>query len=119
LRVVLTAIADGILRLTGGAQKSHERLLTGQEFRTLLDVSQRMSRGLGTSAGSQQLRQAWRSVLSASQRAAMPRAAQGESIARTPAEPSAWDSTGAETLKGLSDPDGAACRCRRNGSGGS
>jgi hypothetical protein len=76
-------------------------------------------KALGTSAGSQQLRQAWRSVLSASQRAAMPRAAQGESIARTPAEPSAWDSTGAETLKGLSDPDGAACRCRRNGSGGS
>lgn len=41
LRVVLTAIADGILRLTGGTRKSHERLLTGQEFRTLLDVSQR------------------------------------------------------------------------------
>ncbi len=41
LRVVLTAIADGILRLTGGPRKSHERLLTGQEFRTLLDVSQR------------------------------------------------------------------------------
>lgn len=41
LRVVLTAIADGLLRLSGGARKSHERLLTGQEFRTLLDVSQR------------------------------------------------------------------------------
>jgi len=41
LRVILTAIADGILRLFGGTQNSHERLLTGQEFRTLLDVSQR------------------------------------------------------------------------------
>jgi putative hemolysin len=41
LRVVLTAIADGILQLIGGAQNSHERLLSGQEFRTLLDVSQR------------------------------------------------------------------------------
>jgi CBS domain containing-hemolysin-like protein len=41
LRVVLTAIADGILRLTGGMRNSHERLLSSQEFRTLLDVSQR------------------------------------------------------------------------------
>jgi CBS domain containing-hemolysin-like protein len=38
---VLTGIADAILRLIGGARKSHERLLTGQEFRTLLDVSER------------------------------------------------------------------------------
>lgn len=41
LRFVLTGIADGMLRLIGGTRKSHERLLTGQEFRTLLDVSQR------------------------------------------------------------------------------
>lgn len=40
-RIVLTGIADTILRLIGGARKSHERLLTGQEFRTLLDVSER------------------------------------------------------------------------------
>lgn len=40
-RIVLTGIADAILRLIGGARKSHERLLTGQEFRTLLDVSER------------------------------------------------------------------------------
>ncbi len=40
-RIVLTGIADGILRLVGGPRKSHERLLTGQEFRTLLDVSER------------------------------------------------------------------------------
>jgi CBS domain containing-hemolysin-like protein len=41
VRVVLTGIADSILRLFGGTRKSHERLLTGQEFRTLLDVSER------------------------------------------------------------------------------
>ncbi len=41
VRIVLTGIADGILQLIGGARKSHERLLTGQEFRTLLDVSER------------------------------------------------------------------------------
>lgn len=41
IRIVLTGIADGILRLFGGERKSHERLLTGQEFRTLLDVSER------------------------------------------------------------------------------
>ena len=41
IRIVLTGIADTILRLIGGARKSHERLLTGQEFRTLLDVSER------------------------------------------------------------------------------
>jgi putative hemolysin len=41
VRIVLTSIADSILRLVGGTQKSHERLLTGQEFRTLLDVSER------------------------------------------------------------------------------
>lgn len=41
VQIVLTSIADGILRLVGGARKSHERLLTGQEFRTLLDVSER------------------------------------------------------------------------------
>ncbi len=40
-RVILTAIADGILRLVGGTRNSHERMLTGQEFRTLLDVSER------------------------------------------------------------------------------
>ncbi len=41
LQIVLTGIADAILRLIGGTRKSHERLLTGQEFRTLLDVSER------------------------------------------------------------------------------
>lgn len=41
VRIVLTGIADTILRLIGGTRKSHERLLTGQEFRTLLDVSER------------------------------------------------------------------------------
>ena len=41
LRIILTGIADTILRLIGGSRKSHERLLTGQEFRTLLDVSER------------------------------------------------------------------------------
>lgn len=41
IRIVLTGIADAILRLFGGERKSHERLLTGQEFRTLLDVSER------------------------------------------------------------------------------
>ena len=41
VRVILTAIADGILRLAGGTRSSHERMLNGQEFRTLLDVSER------------------------------------------------------------------------------
>ncbi len=41
VRIILTGIADMILRIIGGAQKSHERLLTGQEFRTLLNVSER------------------------------------------------------------------------------
>jgi len=41
IQIVLTGIADGILHITGGTRKSHERLLTGQEFRTLLDVSER------------------------------------------------------------------------------
>lgn len=41
VRVILTAIADGILRLVGGTRSSHERMLNGQEFRTLLDVSER------------------------------------------------------------------------------
>jgi CBS domain containing-hemolysin-like protein len=41
VRIILTGIADGLLRVIGGARKSHERLLTGQEFRTLLDVSER------------------------------------------------------------------------------
>lgn len=41
IRIILTSIADLILRLIGGTQKSHERLLTGQEFRTLLNVSER------------------------------------------------------------------------------
>ncbi len=41
LRILLTGVADTILRVIGGSQKSHERLLTGQEFRTLLDVSER------------------------------------------------------------------------------
>ncbi|PID57185.1 hemolysin [candidate division KSB3 bacterium] len=41
VRAVLTSIADAILRLIGGSRKSHERLLTGQEFRTLLTVSER------------------------------------------------------------------------------
>ncbi|MBD3309426.1 DUF21 domain-containing protein [candidate division KSB3 bacterium] len=41
VRIVLTSIADTILRLIGGTRKSHERLLSGQEFRTLLDVSER------------------------------------------------------------------------------
>ena len=40
IRIILTSIADAILRLIGGAPKSHERLLTGQEFRTLLNVSE-------------------------------------------------------------------------------
>ncbi len=41
VRYLLTGVADTILSLIGGARKSHERLLTGQEFRTLLDVSER------------------------------------------------------------------------------
>lgn len=41
IQFMLTGIADTILRLIGGHRKSHERLLTGQEFRTLLDVSER------------------------------------------------------------------------------
>lgn len=42
IRIILTGIADLILRLIGGgSRKSHERLLTGQEFRTLLNVSER------------------------------------------------------------------------------
>ncbi len=41
LRVILTSIADGMLWLTGDTHRSHERMLTGQEFRTLLDVSER------------------------------------------------------------------------------
>ncbi len=41
LRIVLTAVADGMLRLLEGSRNSHERLLNGQEFRTLVDVSER------------------------------------------------------------------------------
>ena len=41
VRIILTSIADQILKLIGGTRKSHERLLTGQEFRTLLNVSER------------------------------------------------------------------------------
>jgi len=41
LRIVLTGIADSILRMLEGSRKSHERLLNGQEFRTLVDVSER------------------------------------------------------------------------------
>lgn len=41
IRVVLTALADAILWGVGGIRQNPERLLTGQEFRTLLDVSQR------------------------------------------------------------------------------
>ena len=41
VRVILTGIADGILRLLGGTRTGHERIWTGQEFRTMLDVSER------------------------------------------------------------------------------
>jgi putative hemolysin len=41
VRVVLSGLADAILWSVGGIRKNPERLLTGQEFRTLLDVSQR------------------------------------------------------------------------------
>lgn len=41
VRIILTGLADMILRIIGGPRKSHEHLLTGQEFRTLLDVSER------------------------------------------------------------------------------
>ncbi len=41
VRIVLTVFADTILHLFGSMQRSQEHLLTEQEFRTLLDVSER------------------------------------------------------------------------------
>ena len=41
VRIVLTAIADTVLFLVGGKQGSLDQMVTAEEFRTLLDVSER------------------------------------------------------------------------------
>jgi putative hemolysin len=41
VRIVFTTIADTMLRFLGGTRGSHEQMVTGEEFRTLIDVSER------------------------------------------------------------------------------